>query len=252
MLSYLHRHGEVTALGAFCFFCLLLWQGSADMMSRWAGVPPVPSRTTAAMATLGDTQLAYRSGAITLQHLGDNGGRVTPLKEYDYAALARWFDLLDSLDPAADHVPFIAAYYFGASRVPADISYIVGYLARVGQNPAGEKWRWLGYAAYLARHRLDDLSLALDLAYTLSRMELHDDTMPVWARQMPAFILKEQGDAASARTLIENMLAGEQKLHPNEVNFLKSYLTDQLGTSEEEVNRVLNLRGGPAAAPPHY
>lgn len=251
MPRVIRQHGEILALGGFVFLCLLFWQGSADLISRWAGVPPVPARDAAAMGTLGDSQLAYRSGAITLQHLGDNGGVVTPLKEYDYARLAAWFALLHSLDPAADHVPMIAAYYFGASRVPSDIAHVVQYLAQAGENPAGEKWRWLAYAAYLARHRLDDLDLALDLAYKLSRMELADDRMPLWARQMPALILKEQGDAESARALMENMLAGEASLHPNEVNFLKAYLVEQLGVSPEEVEQFMKLRGAtPATTAP--
>lgn len=222
---------------------VVFWQASSDIEARWAGVPPVPSVRTATLMTLGDTQLAYRSGALTLQMLGDGGGRVVPLKEYDYHKLGQWFDVLDALDPASDHVPMIAAYYFGASRVPDDIAVIVKYLSRIGDNPAGQKWRWLGHAAYLARHRLDNLDLALDLAYKLARIEPVDGKpLPIWARQMPAFLLNAQGDKQASRILIEEMLGSADNLHPNEVNFMKGYLVEQLGVSPQEIERVLRMR----------
>lgn len=222
---------------------VVFWQASSDLEARWAGVPPVPSAQTATLMTLGDSQLAYRSGALTLQTLGDGGGTVVPLKEYDYHKLGAWFALLDTLDPAADHVPMIAAYYFGASRVPDDIAIIVDYLARIGDSPAGQKWRWLGHAAYLARHRMDNLDLALDLAYRLARIEPVDGKpLPMWARQMPAFLLNVRGDKQSARALIEQMLSSADDLHPNEVNFMKMYLVEQLGVPEGEVDQILRLR----------
>ncbi len=229
-------------LGAVAL-AVLFWQASSDIEARWAGVPPVPSVRTATLMTLGDTQLAYRSGALTLQMLGDGGGRIVPLKEYDYHKLGQWFDVLDALDPAADHVPMIAAYYFGATRVPGDIAVIVDYLGRIGDNPAGQKWRWLGHAAYLARHRLDNLDLALDLAYKLARIEpLDGKALPIWARQMPAFLLNAQGDKQAARALIEEMLGSADDLHPNEVNFMKGYLVEQLGVPQQEIDRVLRMR----------
>lgn len=243
-MSRVTEKSKVTyALLTVVALAIVFWQGSSDYEARWAGVPPVPSVRTATLMTLGDTQLAYRSGALTLQMLGDGGGRVVPLKEYDYAKLAAWFDVLDALDPAADHVPMIAAYYFGASRVPGDIAYIVSYLTRIGDNPAGQKWRWLGHAAYLARHRMDNLDLALDLAYTLSRIEPVDGKpMPIWARQMPAFLLNAQGDKQTSRALIEQMLSTADDLHPNEVNFMKSYLVEQLGASPQDVDQILRMR----------
>ncbi len=222
---------------------LALWWASSDMTARWAGVPPVPSARTATVMTLGDSQLAYRSGALSLQTLGDTGGRIVPLKDYSYQALAGWFDVLDGLDPAADHVPMVAAYYFGATRVPADVAEIVTYLGRIGDTPVAEKWRWLAHAAYLARYRMDDTALALDLGYRLARIHpLSGKPLPIWARQMPAFILNAQGDQAGARDLLGQMLVSEADLHPNEVNFMKGYLVEQLGVSKTEVDQMMRLR----------
>lgn len=221
---------------------VLFWIGSSDVFSRWEGVPPVPSKEGALIMGLGDAQFSYRFGAITLQGLGDGGGQVTPLKDYDYEKLGQWFWLLHGLDPASNDVPMLAAYYFGGTPVPKDVAVVVDYLGVIGQNPAGNKWRWLAHAIFLARHRMNDMDLSLDLAYKLSKMEPVGDTLPIWARQMPAFVLAEKGDKQAAREIVENILLSSQQFHPNEVNFMKGYLSEQLGVSQEEVNLLMKRR----------
>jgi hypothetical protein len=231
------------ALGLILALNLLFWCGSRDIYERRSGVPPVPSRSGAVMMTLGDPEFSYRSLALILQNLGDVGADTTPLKDYNYPELGQWFSLLNSLDPVSDHVPFIAAYYFGASRVPKDVAVVVKYLSAVGQDPRGEKWRWLGHAVYLAQHRMYDFDLALKLAYTLAKMP-NSATFPQWARDMPAFVLEKKGDKEAARELMENMLATE-KMRPEEINNLKWTLTEQLGADPGEVEQIMRMRGGP-------
>jgi len=176
------------------------------------------------------------------QNLGDVGRDVTPLKNYDYAKLGKWFSLLHALDPASDHVPLIAAYYFGGTRIPKDAAVVVEYLSAVGQIPVGEKWRWLAHAAYLAQHRMNNFDLALKFAYQLVRMNRGGVEMPQWARQMPAFILNNRGDKDAARKLMSNMLMTDKARHPEEVNFMKSYLIEQLGADPQEVEAMMRLR----------
>lgn len=219
------------------------WFGAHETFAQWGNVPPVPTKNGARAMMLGDEQFSYRFGAMTLQNLGNSGGRVTAVKDYDYKKLGQWFWLLNDLDPASNHVPMMAAYYFGATQKPEDVAVVVEYLGTVGQNPVGNKWRWLVHAIFLARHRMDNLPLALDMAYALSRMQPVGDVLPAWARQMPAFVLAEQGEKQSARKIIEEILMTATALHPNEVNFMKSYLVDELGVPETEVNQIINMRG---------
>lgn len=219
------------------------WFASRDTYAHWGNVPPVPTKNGARIMTLGDEQFSYRFGAITLQNLGNSGGRVTAVKDYDYKKLGQWFWLLNDLDPASNHVPMMAAYYFGATQKPEDVAVVVRYLGAIGQNPVGNKWRWLVHAIFLARHRMDDLPLALDMAYVLSRMQPVGDVLPAWARQMPAFVLAEQGEKQTARKIIEEILMTATGLHPNEVNFMKDYLVEELGVPEQDVRQIINMRG---------
>jgi len=229
------------ALGLIFGLNLVLWGVSQDIYARWDGVPPVPTRRGAVMMTLGDAEFSYRFLALALQNLGDVGRDVTPLKDYNYERLGRWFFLLHGLDPVSDHVPLVAAYYFGGTKVPRDAGVVVDYLRVAGAIPIGEKWRWLAHAAYLAQHRMHDLQLALKLAYQLAKMP-NSDTMPQWARQMPAFILNERGDGEASRKLMENMLVTEKNAHPQEIGFMKSYLIEQLGVDPAEVEKLIRLR----------
>jgi hypothetical protein len=229
------------ALGLILGLNLLFWFGSRDVYSRWEGVPPVPSKLGAIMMTLGDPEFSYRFLAITLQNLGDVGRDVTPLRDYNYKRLGQWFFLLQELDPVSDHVPMVAAYYFGATKVPKDVAVVVNYLSLAGQIPLGEKWRWLAQAAFLAQHRMYDTPLALKLAYQLAKLP-NRDTMPQWARQMPAFVLSNSGDKEAAKKLLENMLVTEKTAHLQELNFMKAYLVEQLGADPAEVEALVRMR----------
>lgn len=237
------RFRVLACLGLAFTLNLAFWFGAHETSAHWGGVPPVPTENGARIMTLGDEQLSYRFGAITLQNLGNSGGRVTAIKDYDYQKLGQWFWLLHGLDPASNHVPMMAAYYFGATQKPEDIAVVVEYLGAIGQNPVGNKWRWLVHAIFLARHRMDDLPLALDMAYALSRMQPVGDVLPGWARQMPAFVLAEQGEKQTARRLMEDILMTATDLHPNEVSFMRDYLVDELGVPEIEVQQIINMRG---------
>lgn len=220
---------------------LAFWCASKAIYAKWEGVPPVPTVRSATLMTLGDPELSYRFLALTLQNLGDTGNDVTPLKDYNYKRLGQWFFLLHALDPLSDHVPMIAAYYFGGTRIPKDVAPVVDYLAVAGQIPVGEKWRWLAQAAFLARHRMNNLDLALDLAYKLAKLP-NSGEMPQWARQMPAFILNQKGDRAASRQLMENMLVTDNTVHPQEINFMKAYLIEQLGADPREVEMLMRMR----------
>lgn len=225
---------------------LAFWACSHSLYAKWDGVPPVPSRASAVLMTLGDAQLSYRFFALMLQNLGDIGRDVTPLSKYDYTALGGWFFLLHDLDPVADHVPALAAYYFGASRVPKNVRTVVSYLEAAGDVPVKGKWRWLAAAAVLAQHNLRDLDLALKLAYRVARLaEQEGGDVPQWARQMPALVLSEKGERQAARQMLESIIVTEKDLRPQEIQVMKDFLVMRLGVSPQEVDAVIKMRAAP-------
>lgn len=216
----------------------LLWLSVLDIKSLWLNVPPVPSENGITAMMLGDKQLAYRSIGITLQNLGNTGGRVEPLRNYDYTRLKAWLFLAHRLDPRSDFAPYIAAYYFGVVGDPEKIRALVEYLHVAGQGATGHKWRWLGQAVYLARYQLKDMDLAYKLAQELA---VHPDpTLPAWAKQMPAFIQTARGDKQAAYDIMVEILKSEARHMPvQEINFMKDYICTRLLTPTEAAQTPL-------------
>lgn len=221
------------------WFVLLLnlsfWYGAHDVLPKWPGVPPAPSKNSAETGALGDTQFAYRVWGLSLQNFGVTGGQTTSLKDYDYSKLDPWFGLLRKMDTKSDHVALILAYYFGAVRDrPESTKVVIRHLSEMGDTNEGEKWRWLAQAAFLAKHQLNDLPYALELAERLSKLEPENGALPLWARQMPTILHADMGEKEMAIALIEGILFDGKDIHPNEINFMLSFLEERLGVDVAE------------------
>jgi hypothetical protein len=217
--------GLLILLAALLAHGTLAWH-HRTLHAGWPGVPSPPSGALAPLLTLGDDQLFYRSAAFGLQNMGDGGGRTTPLAHYDYGRLEAWLRLLDELDPQADYAPTLAGYYFGQSPVPDDLRRIVAYLRTIGARDPARHWRWLAHAVYLARHRLHDVALALEVARDLAG--LAGSEAPLWVRQMPAFVLADVGEREAARDLLETILATDRNLSDGEIVFMRHFIDQRL------------------------
>lgn len=220
----------------FLAFALLLnivfWFSVRDIRQEWGNVPPAPELKYAASYGVGDSSFSYRLNGLMVQNLGDTGGRVTALKDYDYDSLAQWFFVQDSLDPHSSYMPYLAAYYFSAVQNPEKFRPIIDYLKEVGQRPEGEKWRWLAQAVFMARFKMNDMDLALELAEVLAQSEAED--VPAWARQMPVFVLNAKGNKMGAYALMLQILkTGADKMHPNEISEMKKYICTRILDKED-------------------
>ena len=107
---------------------IAFWFYSRNMKAEWRNVPPVPSKISAVAPALGDAQFASRLISMMIQNLGSTGGRITPVKDYDFEKLGDWLILNYELDPYSDITPYMAGYYFGASQDPTKIRAIFEYL----------------------------------------------------------------------------------------------------------------------------
>ncbi len=124
----------------------LYWSQTRDLRAGWEGVPPAPSAQVAHALALGDSQFLYRATTFALQNMGDEGGRVTPLKDYDYQRLGQWFALLDRFDPEAEYLHVLVGYYYSQSPNPEHVRVVIAYLRRIAMNNPEHNWRWLAHA----------------------------------------------------------------------------------------------------------
>jgi hypothetical protein len=71
----------------------------------------------------------------------------------------------------------------------------------------------------------------LALKYAERLATLHDEygALPLWAKQMPAFVMSDKGDKDAALDLMINLIKDEgENVHPNEVNFMVYYICERI------------------------
>lgn len=221
----------------FSFFLLLnvlLWTSLRHVQIQWSNVPSAPSKHSAVLTGLGDSQFSYRIYGLLLQNLGDNGGQTTALYKYNYKNLSDWFYLMDNLDAKSDYIPFLAAYYFSGIQAGYEFKLkpLILYLDHVGKHGIGQKWRWMAQAVYLANFKLHNKTLALRIAQDLQSVGYKK--LPIWSRQLPVLLLADRGDKEAAYNIVMNILKTEaENLHPNEVNYYVDYICNRLLSSED-------------------
>lgn len=214
------------AIATLLFACQgAFWYHTHDALPEMGIVPDVPGRETVQALSLGDSQAFFRLLGLRIQNAGDTFGRFTPLREYDYNKLYHWFRLLDTLDHRSHYIPSMATYYFSQSQNREDVRYIIDYLLEHTEGRVEEKWWWLVQAIYLANHKLEDEQLALTIARRLEG----DHKIPLWARQMPAFVLEKQGEFDAALKIIEHIIQSEEEIKQGELNFMRYFVEERLG-----------------------
>ncbi len=224
---------------------IAFWTQARHARTTWGNVPPVPSERGAIIAMLGDAQMGYRVYGLMLQNLGDIGGRITNLAQYDYTALKDWFFLEDTLDPKSNYIPALAAYYYGATTKHDDLTPVIDYLEVIGQRPEPQKWRWLAQAVFLSRYTQNDLVRSFDLATKLANLSTPD--MPAWTRQMPAFILVARGEKEAAYDILMGMLQNDaEKMDPAEIRLIRDWICDKILTPAQAASHPVctSIPGG--------
>ncbi len=230
------------------FFLILqvaLWTQTKQYKPNLAIVPDVPSELSIKALSLGDEQFYFRTLAYQLQNAGDTFGRFTALKNYDYKKLYRWFTLLDTLDPKSNFVPSLAAYYYSQTQNTPDVKYVAKYLEENSERDLYHKWWWMGQAVYLVNHKLNDKDWALRLAYKLASTPRDD--VPLWVKQMPAFIHEQRGEEEQALQIIESIVNNVDKIDQGEMNFMAYFVTDRLKKLMEdhpELKRLMESQKG--------
>lgn len=219
----------------YLFFILLslqlaFWFNTKSMRPDMSIVPEVPGEVAVKANSLGDEQFYFRILGFEIQNAGDLFGRFSALKSYDYEKLYAWFKLLDSLDSNSNYIASTAGYYFSQTQYTPDVLYVVKYLDEHASRDLEKKWWWMAQAVYLANHKLKDKDYALELAYKLS---MAPGDIPMWARQMPAFIHEQRGEKEQAYIIIKDLLDNYKNLKQEELNFMHYFIKDRLEMLKE-------------------
>ena len=189
------------------------------------------------VASLGDPITLSRALMLWLQCF-DNGTVTIPYRSLNYAQLTRWLDTVLSLDSKSQY-PLLAA-----TRLYAEVSdesrqrLMLDFVYQKFIEDPDRRWRWLAQAVVIAKHRLNDLPLALKFAQALAD-NTNNNVVPSWARQMHIFIHEDLGEVESARILLGGLLESGTITDINELRFLSERL-QSLQQQHSDVARPTN------------
>jgi len=208
------------------------FSGIRDIKPELEIVPNVPSKEILKAISFGDEQLTFRYNGYMMQFIGDTFGRVTPLKDYNYEKLYRWWLLLDDIDSESNLITYVVGYYWSATQNPErDIPYVVNFLEQHADKHPSEKWWWYSQAAYNAKFKMHDSERALEIAKKLADLP-KDLDIPIWTRQLQAFFYEDKGEYKQACDIILNVIQdfGDDKISQGEMNFMYSFIQERLRT----------------------
>lgn len=153
---------------------------------------------------LGDEQFLFRFLARWLQDVGDGGGRLRPLRDYDYDRVVGWLKSLDRLDDQSEYGHELAARYFGAltdpTSGPVRVGKIAAYFRELALADPARHWRWLVWAATRAHRFVKDRDLSERIANDLIGLR-DNDQVPVWLPLLASPLYRFAGDLKAAQAL---------------------------------------------------
>jgi hypothetical protein len=171
--------------------------------------------------SLGEPQVLSQLLTLYLQAFDNQPGISIPFAALDYARVSAWLGTSLSLDPAAQYPLMMAAQLYGQVNDAARQRAVCDFVHREFLERPNTRWRWLAHCAIMARHRLNDMPLALRYAEDIAR---HAGKASGWARQMRIFLLADMGEAERAAVLLGGLLAGNEVHDEKELHFLTEQL----------------------------
>ena len=187
---------------------------------------PLPTPFTSTVykgLSMGSRHLLSYLLAIRLQLHDNQAGRHIRYSQLDYKVLVNWLDQISLLNPLSEYPTMLASRVYSQTRDKARLRIILDYIDRTfTQNPQLH-WRRLAEASVIAKHQLEDLQLALQMAEKLSNQP-ESIKMPRWARDIQFILLGDMNEFETAITIIVALLQSDAVNDPDEARFLNEKL----------------------------
>jgi hypothetical protein len=201
--------------------------------ARAEELPVAPSIGVLRLASFGDPVALAKGLMLYLQAFDYQSASKVPYRDLDYDRLEAWLARVLELDPLAQY-PLMAASRLYA-EVPDESKQrsMLEFIYRQFLLDPNRRWPWLAHATALAKHRLHDLPLALRYARAIQQHAVAAN-VPLWARQMEAFILEDMDELETARLIIGGYIQSGDVKDPGELRFLEERLKALESRSRQE------------------
>ncbi len=188
-----------------------------------------PAQPLLELIGMGDSVALSKLLMLRLQAFDNQPGISIPFLKLDYEKVTNWLESIARLDPKSQY-PYLAAARVYAEVQDEDKKRRMLDFVHSGflKNP-DVQWPAMAHAVFIAKHRLNDLALALRYAKDI-RLSLTNSNVPSWVRQMELFVLEDLGDLESARILLGGFLESGLIKDEQEFRFLK----ERLGVADNQ------------------
>ena len=228
-----HNERPVKAVPLAASACLLVfvllqcaWSLSHPLQRPSAAALGAPPSVAEAHFSSLNEPLAYaKLMNLTLQAYDNQPGISLPFRQLDYVQVTQWLDRILELDVEGQYPLLAASRLYGAVDDPVRQRLMLDFVHRQFLADPNRRWQWLAHAAYIARHQLGDLNLAVRYAESL-RIHATAKQIPAWAKQMEIFLRADMSQTETAKVLLGALLASGQVTDPSEYRFLAGRLQD--------------------------
>lgn len=184
---------------------------------------PAPSATLLRLASLGEPIALAKILMLQLQAFDYQSGSKIPYKDLDYDRVEAWLARILDLDPRGQYPLLAAARLYAEVPREAKQRSMMDFVYRQYLLDPNRRWPWLAHAAFLAKHRLKDMNLALKYAAALQKYTTARD-VPAWVSTMEIFMREDMNELETARIMIGGLLASGRITDRGELRFLEGRL----------------------------
>lgn len=188
-------------------------------------LPQAPAMATLRLASFGEPVAVAKVLMLYLQAFDYRSGSKVPYRDLDYGRLEGWLSRILELDPQGQYPLLAASRIYAEVPIESKQRSMLEFVYREFMLDPNRRWPWLAHATVLAKHRLHDLPLALRYAQAIQRHATAPN-VPLWAKQMEAFILEDLNELEAARLVIGGYLRSGQVTDPGEIKLLDQQLRE--------------------------
>jgi len=182
-----------------------------------------PSKVVFDLVSFGEPVVLAKLLMLWLQAFDNQPGISIPFKDLDYARVIKWLQRILELDSKIQYPLLSASRLYGAVPDDAKKRKMMDFVYEKFLEMPNDRWMWLAHSVSMAKHKLNDLELALKYARAI-RTHAIADHVPTWARQMELFVLEDLGDIEGAKILLGGLIESGVIKDRHELQFLKGRL----------------------------
>jgi hypothetical protein len=202
---------------------LVLAARRPDPQASLTALGQPPSAALVRLMSLDEPTAAAKLMMLHLQAFDFRAGTRQLYRDLDYADVVAWLDRIVDLDPEAQYPLLSASHIYAEVPDPAKARAMLDFVARRYHEDPNRRWPWMAHAAYVAKHRLNDLPLARKYAAALQEHTTTPEA-PLWVKQMEFFILEDMNELEAAKVMLGGLIASGQIKDPRDLALLEGRL----------------------------